>query len=165
MLLYKMKNWVLSIGAIIILTSVIGIILPEGKLSKNVKSIFSLIVVLVVVQPVISLKNNSFSIETIFEEQNVFLQEDFIYYVNEQKMTNNQKLCENYLQNTGISNGKIFIEYTINQNGQALINRVIIDLQNAVINSELEHIDIIENILSYVSNVLMINKNQVIINE
>ena len=100
-----MKTWILSIGSIIILTSIISILFPEGKLGKNIKSVFSLIVVLTIIQPLATIKNLDFSTILQSDEQQVVLQQDFIYYVTEQKITNRGiKYIEDTVIKTDIKN-------------------------------------------------------------
>ena len=38
-----MKQWILSVGIIVLLTSMVSLILPEGKIGKFIKAMFSLI--------------------------------------------------------------------------------------------------------------------------
>ena len=45
-----MKTWIISISAIIILTSIFGLIIPESKIGKLIKSIFSILVVFVIAE-------------------------------------------------------------------------------------------------------------------
>ena len=61
-----MKNWVLSVITTVFIISLIALILPNGKLSKHVKNTLSFIVVLVIVSPIINLKN----IEVINDDLN-----------------------------------------------------------------------------------------------
>lgn len=162
--LFNMKTWILSIGAIIILTSILTLILPEGKLGKNIKGIFSLIVVLIIVQPLIELKNGEIDFNEIYTEKEILLQEDYIFYVNEQKITNYQNQCQFFLLDLGIKDAKTSIDYIVDEFGQVEIVLVNVDLENSVINSKDEHIDITKEISSGISKILNIEENKVKIN-
>lgn len=156
-----MKTWILSIGAIIILTSILTLILPEGKLGKNIKSVFSLIVVLIIVQPLIKLKNGEIDFNDFYTEKEIVLQEDYIYYVNEQKITNYQNQCQNFLLDLGIKGAKTNIDYIVDEFGQVEIILASVDLENSVINSKDEHIDINKDISLGISKILNVEENRV----
>ena len=51
--------WLLSIIGIIIIGNLIELILPDSNISKYVKSIYSFIVVFVIINPIIGLFNNT----------------------------------------------------------------------------------------------------------
>jgi len=162
--LFNMKNWILSIGAVIILTSILTLILPNSKLGKNIKSIFSLMIVLIILQPIVKLKDGRMNFDKINTEQAIILQDDFIHYIAEQKITNYEHKCQNFLIEKGINNAKTSIDYIVNTNGQVEIILVNVDLTNSVINSDLEHIDITEVICYEFSKILNVDKNKVKIN-
>ena len=109
-----MSSWVLSITSIVILTSIISMILPEGRLNKSIKSIFSLLVVLVIIQPFFTLTGKDIDFDTIFSENNITLQVDYLEYIQSQKITNYQNNCQKILKNYGIDSASVDINYTVN---------------------------------------------------
>ena len=64
----------------------------------------------------------------------------------------------------GIKDAKTSIDYIVDEFGQVEIFLVIVDLENSVINSKDEHIDITKEISSGISKILNIEENKVKIN-
>ena len=160
-----MKEWILSVGSIVILTSVISLILPDGKTGKIIKCVFSLIILTVILKPILSIKDGVEIEEIVFNEAEICLQDDFIYYSIDEKMTNYEGNILFHLKNLGIENGSVFIEYYVLENYTAKIEKVVINLNNQVIISNKENIDIIDDIVSYVIKLTRVEKSRVIINE
>ena len=55
-----MKVWIISIGAVILMTVISLYIIPEGKLGKHVKGIFSVLIIFVIINPVINFDMDNF---------------------------------------------------------------------------------------------------------
>lgn len=156
-----MQGWVLSIGAVVILTTVAGFIIPEGKLGKYVKSVFSVIVLLVVVNPFLSFDANDF--DSLFDaaEKNVVLQQDFIDYVFSKKTAALENETVKIIEETGVFAADVKIIHFTTENYVYSIKKVEINLKNAVIKTDKEHIDIIEEIEKKVSEYLSLDKSQI----
>ena len=155
-----MKNWVLSIGITIIVISILTIILPSNKLGKLTKGIFSLIIILVIIQPIISFSNNNYQIGDI-EYSEIIIQNDFIDYVNFTKIENLKQKCNQILKNYEIEGATVDILYE-NTNYTLIIEKCVINLSNAVINSNEEHIYIIKETKNLISELLLIDESKVI---
>ena len=56
-----MGTWVVTVAGIAILSVLCDVILPEGQTRKYVKTVFGVVVTLVIVQPLIGLLNGNFS--------------------------------------------------------------------------------------------------------
>lgn len=160
-----MKNWVLSIITTVFILSLIALILPSSKLSKHVKNTLSFIVVLVIVSPIINLKNIEVDFEKLFEYENVVIQQEYIEYLNQKKIRILTDDCQKLIQKDGVEGARIRLNYTINENSVVIIQNVAIYLDNAVINSEKEHIVIIEKLKKTLSEYLKINEDMVIVYE
>ena len=74
-----MKEWILSIGVVILLTSIVGLILPEGKMGKYIKCFFSFIILLVLLTPLLN-KEVIYS-DFLINENEIQLQENYLNYV------------------------------------------------------------------------------------
>ncbi len=153
-----MKAWILSVSAVILLTSIIVLILPENKISKYVKSIFSLLVMLVIISPIIKIQNEQVDFSNVFYESTVNVDYDFIKYINSQKILEYEKNCKKLLEQLGVNNATIVIYYTILGDGSIQIKSTTINLINAVIKTDSEHIYIIEDIKEVISEYLSIKK-------
>lgn len=160
-----MKEWALKILISVLILSSISIILPIGKLSSYIKYVFAIILIPIVIEPVLMIKNNNFDFNTVFNETEVQVQNDYLDYISEQKINEYNSRLNVLLNNLGILGAKVDLLYDIDENYIIHIKKVCIDLTNSVINSDKEHIDIIETIKTAYSEYLHIDKDEVIIYE
>lgn len=158
-----MKNWIISIGIIIVILSILTIIFPSNKLGKFSKGIFSLIAILVIIKPIVNFSNNNYNIGYI-DSSEIVIQNEFIDYINFCKISNLKSKCEMILNNYQISNVNIDIIYE-NLENNLIIKKCVINLSNAVINSDKEHIHIIEESRKTISKLLSIDESKVIYEE
>lgn len=150
-----MKNYLLTISTTVLLTSVVSLILPEGKMGKYIKSFFSVLVLLVIISPVVSL--SELDLKNTFSDSKV-IQEDYLEYIYTSKTSSLEKDCVNILKNFGVENAKVEIQYDIGENYEYSIKNAIIYLCDAVINSNGEHINNIEESISNISNYLQVER-------
>ena len=160
-----MKTWIISISAIIILTSIFGLIIPESKIGKLIKSIFSLLVVLVIISPLSSIKNQNFSFDNFVNGSEISYQNDYLDFVGNQKASSLEDECQKIIKNKGVNNVFVNICYKYNEDKKFIIESAQINFKNAVIISDKANINIKEEIKSDLSLYLQIDKNKVFINE
>lgn len=160
-----MKEWALKILISVLILSSISIILPTGKLSSYIKYVFAIILIPIVIEPVLMIKNNNFDFNMVFNETEVQVQNDYLDYISEQKINEYNSRLNVLLNNLGVLGAKVDLLYNIDENYIIHIKKVCIDLTNSVINSDKEHIDIIETIKTAYSEYLHIDKDEVIIYE
>ena len=159
-----MNQWVFSVIVCVLLTSIISIITPEGRLGQITKGIFSIIVMLVIIKPVINLTgdtevpNGQFNVDSEISY-------DFIDYSNELKSSKLSKDCEQLLKIYGVDKANVKIEYSVDEKYTFLITKCSINLTKAVISLDKEHIVVNEEIKTLISSKLNIEKNKVFINE
>ena len=159
MLLFDMKIWVLSICSVALLTTIGSMILPEGKMKKPVEGIFALIISIAIVSPILSLDLSNFNIN-LGQDEEVFFQENFLSYVDEKRGVLVENECVSILENLGINNASVSINNYQNSDDEIM---VFVNLENVVINSKNEHIDIIEQARYNIANHLNINVNCVVV--
>lgn len=159
-----MKDWLISIGLLVLLISLLTIILPDGKVGKYVKSIFSILVLLTVLKPLINIKNSSFDINFFDNETTVYYQEDYLYYFYEKQKKSIEENCIKLIQDEGIKSATVNVEYVIDDLSFKVTN-VKINLSNAVINSNKEHIFVIEDVKQSLINYLNVDEKQLVIYE
>ena len=163
--LFNMKSWVLSIISTVFVVSLIILILPNGKLSKYIKSTLSLVVVLVIVSPLFKLNNIEINFENMFANSNVIIQQDYIDYVNQEKIKTLIDECQILISEIGVEGAKTSMDYYVDEQNTIIILDFTVYLKNAVINSENEHIVIIDKLKNTLSEFLKINKEQVVVYE
>ncbi len=156
-----MGKWILSLVGIVLISTVVFMLLPEGKLAKYIKSFFGLVVILVAVQPIFTLKNSELSFDFDISSEEVFFQENYLDFIAEEKIRVYQENSIKILEQNGFKNTSVNIDYTSDEFGQAEILMVTIDLKNSVFIHDQRHIDIIEDIVKPVSNYLDIEEVRV----
>ena len=150
----NISSWIMAVAGICILGVLVDLVLPGGQTKKYIKGIFAFIVVFVIISPIPSLLNKEFSVDDIFEEDAIVIQEDFIYQINSDRLENIENMIKLDLKEQGISNVELIISANIFTN-EMVVDAVFVDLSQVVLNEKLEHIDINElvakSILKYVS--------------
>ena len=158
-----MKDWIISIVSVVLITSIVCLILPQGKMGKFVKNIFSILTMLVIIKPLIYLKNGNFNFEQ-FAGSDIVIQADFLNYIYQKRVDEQTKICLKIIEENGVKNAKVDINFEI-ENQDIKIKLVQINLQDSVIISDKGHIDIKEEIVAEVSSYLLVEKEVVIVYE
>ncbi len=135
------ENYALSIAGIVIISEIAKTILPKGRMEKISNSCFSLILVVMLLSPIKELKNvkmpNDFAVETIYVD------EYFESYVNLLRERAFVEEIELFLKNKGYDISSVSIELN-RQNSTAIVTKIIVKLNNFVIEGENAHIIITE---------------------
>ncbi len=152
--------WILSIAGICILSVLIDLFLPEGSSSSHIKTIFNFVIIFVIIAPLPGLLQKDFDASLIFNENEIVLQEDYIYQLNRDKLTMLEKTIENKLTNDGLLNIDISISANIFTT-QMTIDAVYVDLSNLVIQDNLEHINIENEIIEVIISFIDIEKEKI----
>ncbi len=158
--------WIMSILGIVIIGTLIDLILPSGRISKYIKSIFATVTVLVIVTPIPSLIKNNFNVENgnlIAPE--FTLDENYIAFADGIKMRYLAKGVEEKLAEDGLRGVSVEIDGKFDNNNSLIINFVKVNLQNLVIDEDKQHINKYELIRDSVTKYLNVEKGAVIINE
>ncbi len=137
----SISSWVLSIAGVISLSVVVELLLPEGTLNKYIRSIFSFIVVLVIIAPLPSLVGKQFSYSDLEIAQDYTLQEDYIYQLNVYKTEAVQQAISIDIANHGYE-GVVVSVSSENKSAQFKIKAIYVELENLVILDKAEHNDI-----------------------
>lgn len=153
-----MKEWLISVAVLILMTSIISYIIPNGQIGNLIKSIFGFIVIFVMLKPMMALKE----LPNFNYNKGVNIQAQYIDYTSQKIIQNYEIQCEKIVTKT-LGDCEVFIDYKIGDEYKIEILSVKILFYNSGIISQPEHIDIIEGITTEISNYLMINKEQIII--
>ena len=157
----SISSWVLSIAGICVLSVLIDLFLPEGKINSYIKSIFNFAIVLVVITPLPSLIKSDFDSSSLFTNSNIVLQEDYIYQLNRDKLTMLEKNIEDKLKNNGFLNVDISISADIFTT-KMTIDAIFVDLSNLVIQQNNQHIDIKNEIINIINSYVELKKEAII---
>lgn len=159
-----MKEWVLCLTGVIFLTTIFYLIMPSGKTNSLIKGIFSLVCILILVQPILSLKNNDYDIFN-FAEIELNLDDDYLSYVNSKNVENIERACQKLLKNQSLYSDTIDVEFVEVRDYEYKLERVQIKLKNLVIEDKSEHINRLESVRSSISEYFGIEKSAVIFYE
>lgn len=150
----SVSGWIMSVVGICVLGVLVDLVLPIGQTKKYIKGVFAFIVVFVIISPLPAILSKEFSIDDIFEEDAIVIQEDFIYQINRDRLNTIENMIILDLKEQGVTNIEIIVSANVFTNKME-IDAVFVDLSRVVLNEELEHIDINElvanSILKYVS--------------
>ena len=159
-----MNKWILSIAVMIVILSISSLLLPDGKTGKYIKSFFSLILILVILQPVAEFKKIDIGNINLSGQNDIVIQNDYIEYINNEKNNSQKKQIKNILSQKGINSSEVNIKCKTDQNHQITYEKVIINIDNKVIKDENQHIDINVDIVKATADYLKISENRVIVN-
>lgn len=155
-----MKEWILSVGLMVLLVSIVSIILPDGKIGKQIKNIFSILILLTILNPLVNIKNSKFENDFIVNDADINIQEEYLNYFYENQKISLETSCDKIISNLGISNGKTLLEYEVSDMYFNII-KAKVDLSNAVINSNEDHIFVINEVKRNLIEYLNISEEQV----
>jgi len=71
-----MLAYIVSVAGICVLTVLLDIILPEGNMNKYIKSVFSVLVIIVVISPVVKALRSDIDFDMIFRQEGATYQTD-----------------------------------------------------------------------------------------
>jgi len=155
------KGWVITICAVVLLTTIITILVPNGRTSFVIKGVFSLLTTLIIISPICQVVNNGFSFNDFTLENPIEIQDDFVDYIGTKRAEEYKNGCEKILVELGITKPEIEINYIIDENYNFSIKNAIVNLKSAVINSNSAHIDIIKDVKKSLSRYLSITESEV----
>lgn len=158
-----MTGWILSIAGVTILSVLVDLIMPNGQTAKYIKNVFAFMMILVIISPLPSLLKGNFDIGDIFQNEEIVIQEDFVYQVNRDKLTALEDSINKTLEEEGLKNVIVTINADIFQI-EMQIKEINVDLSDLVIDENSGHIDI-EKAITEVVNRLVGEEVIIIFNE
>lgn len=139
----SISAWILSIAGIICLSILVELIMPDGNMSKYIKTIFSFVIIFVIISPVPKLLNKELNINSIFQYEDVELQKDYLYQINIYKLEEIQNCIEDEILKSGYEEVNISISADVFQE-KLEFNAVYVDLSNLVISQNAMHKNIVD---------------------
>lgn len=102
-------SWLLGLVGVVLLSVLADVLLPSGQTNKYIKGIFSLLVILTLITPIIKLKNADFNISDIIGGDEIAIYNDFISEVSDREVTALESRIEKELDNRGIKTEKVVL--------------------------------------------------------
>jgi len=162
------KGWLLGVFSVVVIIELVFNILPEGKTNKYIKGFFLLILALVVLKPVTLVKdvvNFDYNKQLNTSVNNVEFQTEYLEYVVKNNVKSRERQCEILLENCKFKGAKVEIEYIHESGVEFTVKKVKVNLENAVINGDDEHINIIEKAREVLCEFLSIDSEAIEFNE
>ena len=160
-----MNDWIIKVICIVLLTSILALIVPENSIGKNIKGIFSLITVIVVITPLINSFQNGFNFQNKEYSNSVVLQEDFLNSISEKRIELLKDECISIFKKNNLDVENCVISYEISNEYEVTVKKVHIYLNNLVINGNLEHKNIIEKCKDEIKNYIGISVENILVYE
>jgi len=155
------SEYILSIIAVIILSTTSSIFLSDKKIGKFINYFFSSLIILMIITPVISFFSKEYNYNANIFDYEIQLDNNYINYINGIMNSELNESIQSMLQKNGYKNVKIRVEKGGQNN---FIKSVYVNLDNLVIDANYEHINKYERISSLICDYLEI-KNEAIIYE
>ena len=157
-----MSGYILSILGIVIAGVLIDIIMPSGTINKYIKSIYSIFVVAVLLNPLIKFlhKNHNFTVKYKDYEIN----SNLIDYIYQSKVNSLEINIKKLLEDNGFKQVDIIFDYSI-ENDELIYKSCTLNLKNMVIDADKQHINKYEYIKDIVKQNTNLKDGEIIINE
>ena len=109
-----MSVWIMSVVGVVCLGVLLDIIVPDGEINKYIKSVFSIVTVLVIVAPLPLLINSDFDIGHFFTERAEFAtDETFLTQVDWQLQAENTARLARAMEDAGVSGALSTVTYGV----------------------------------------------------
>ena len=154
-----MSKYVLSILGIVMCGIIIDVILPSGNISKYIKGIYSIFVVAVIINPVVSFLSNKNQIKLNYETFE--MDNELVSYIYEKRTNNLEKSIEEDLSNQGFKGIDIELQFSINNN-EIEYNLCTVNLKNLSISQDKQHINKYEFIQGIVTDYVNLTNEEIV---
>lgn len=155
--------WITAIFVAVVIAIGAELLFSDTRMSKFIRSVTAIVILLVIVMPIPALVKNGFSIggdDTA--ENNMQLDESFIGFVDEKRINAVEAALAGELKNAGISGAAIKITRAGNGEKTKIV-QVEINLADSVIDEKLGHINMNELAVTTVCKYLNIEKSKVVV--
>jgi len=154
-----MSKYVLSILGIVMCGIIIDVILPNGNISKYIKGVYSIFVVAVIINPVVSFLSNKNQIKLNY--QTLEMDSELVLYIYEKRTNNLEKSIEEDLSNQGFKGIDIELQFSINNN-EIKYNLCTVNLKNLSISQDKLHINKYEFIQGIVTDYVNLTNEEIV---
>lgn len=155
--------WITAIFVAVVIAIGAELLFSDTRMSKFIRSVTAIVILLVIVIPIPALVKNGFSIcgdDTA--ENNMQLDELFIGFVDEKRINAVEAALVGELKNAGISGAAVKITRAGNGEKTKIV-QVEINLADSVIDEKLGHINMNELAVTTVCKYLNIEKSKVVV--
>ena len=158
----KVSSWIISIIVAIIINLLIEMLIPDGKLSKTIKSILAILIIVIIVSPLKSVDLSKINITNLFGK--IEINQQFVEEREKEKLASIESQIEKNLTVNGYKNITIKIDGNYKDN-VLKIKYIYVDLERLVITDEALNINKYSNIMGIIKSVVDIEEEYVIFYE
>ncbi len=155
-----MENWAISVVGTVLLTVLADVILPDGQTNKYVKTALSVVVILAMLAPVVKIADGSLSF--VSDDKQYQAQSQYLYMVEQKQESEIEQRLISELAESGYRNCIVEAEATLDEQGLT-IDKISVNLKNAVIPDGLSNILVTEDITDIVSKQCGVASEKVVI--
>ena len=157
----EISAYLLTIVGVVFLLVVIELILPDSKVSKYIKSIFAIFIVVVIITPLAKIINSDFDWNNIFDSMQYEVDETFIENISQDNLKLFEQNLEDYINQT-YEGARVSISANFEGEGMK-INYIYVDLSNLVIIENSQHINYYTAVKELVKKQVDIDEERVIV--
>ncbi len=157
-----MKAYILAILGVVVVGILVDIIIPSGKINKFIKSIYSIFVVMVILNPIIKFFNNHSDFNFNYNEYQVV--EPLLNYLTKQKINAYTSDIKNTLNDAGLKNVDITFDYSL-QDDKLILNSCQINLKKLETSSNFQHNNKYEFIIKVVQTITNLSAEEIVFDE
>ena len=147
-----MKEWIVSVVSVLLLVSLVAVLVPKGKLTPLINSLLSVIFLTSIFSPVLTGKvkfeSNAFDVGG----ESYSIQSDYVNFIGSKAAEYKKSECAERLELAGIEPKELDVDYEI-IDGELNFKKIILILDNRVINKNEAHINIIKEAKEIVSDI------------
>lgn len=130
-----MSYYLLTLLGVILLGVLVDVILPSGSTAKYISGIFSIFVVFVIINPLLSFIKNGYNLRDYFSSEQIELDGQLLFSFNKSKIQAVEQDIEQELASNGYEGVDIQIQFEITLDEDVEITQVLADISNLVINA------------------------------
>lgn len=127
-----MSYYLLTLLGVILLGVLVDVLLPSGSTAKYISGIFSIFVVFVIINPLLSFIKNGYNLRDYFSSEQIELDGQLLASFNKSKVQAVEQDIEQELASNGYEGVDIQIQFEM-QDEDVKITQVVADISNLVI--------------------------------
>lgn len=153
-----MTNWILNIVGMVFVGVVLDALLPNGKISIFIKSIFAIFVLYVIVYPLPKIFNANLN---VFNTPEIETNLNFIINTNLQKITAVENDLVLLFEDEGFENVGVMVSANIYEE-EFKVKKIHVDLLNMVLKTADKHINTNDKITDIITSYININAEDIV---
>lgn len=153
----SLANYLVTIGALAVLTAISQMLLPSGKLKKTVNVVFQIILIISIINPLTKI---SVDFGDRFEKKQFIVDQAAVGTITDYRIDIIEQSCLKELNKQGVCAKEVEILATKNVE-QIIIEKVAVILDETSISDENEHIIISQRVVGLISDLLSVDKEAI----